>query len=97
MKKNILSALAICAALLGCQKNEIHETRPSGVELHATIEDDASTKTVMDENNNIRWSEGDQIIAFMKSSYGHKYQVKSSFIGETYADFSKVSSSTFLL
>ena len=94
MKKNILSALAICAALLGCQKNEIHETRPSGVELHATIEDDASTKTVMDENNNIRWSEGDQIIAFMKSSYGHTYQVKSSFIGETYADFSKVSSSS---
>ena len=93
MKKNILSALAICAALFGCQKNEISETRPSGVELHATIEDDASTKTVMDENNNIRWSEGDQIIAFMKSSYGHKYQVKSSFIGETYADFSKVSSS----
>ena len=92
MKKNILSALAICAALLGCQKNEISETRTSGVELHATIEDDASTKTVMDENN-IRWSEGDQIIAFMKSSYGHKYQVKSSFIGETYADFSKVSSS----
>lgn len=93
MKKNILSILAICAALLGCQKNEISETRPSGVELHATIEDDASTKTVMDESNNIRWSEGDQIIAFMKSSYGHKYQVKSSFIGETYADFSKVSSS----
>ena len=93
MKKNILSVLAICAALLGCQKNEISETRTSGVELHATIEDDASTKTVMDENNNIRWSEGDQIIAYMKSSYGHKYQVKSSFIGETYADFSKVSSS----
>ena len=94
MKKNILSALAICAALLGCQKNEISETRPSGVELHATIEDDASAKTVMDENNNIRWSQGDQIIAFMKSSYGHTYQVKSSFIGETYADFSKVSSSS---
>ena len=93
MKKNILSALAICAALLGCQKNEISEPSFLGVDLHATIEDGASTKTVMDENNNIRWSEGDQIIAFMKSSYGYKYQVKSSFIGETYADFSKVSSS----
>ena len=56
MKKNILSALAICAALLGCQKNEISKTRPSGVELHATIENDASAKTVMDENNNIRCS-----------------------------------------
>ena len=92
MKKNILSALAICAALLGCQKNEIHETRSSGVELHATIEDDASTKTVMDENNNIRWSEGDQIIAFMKSSYGHKYKLISSFVGKTYADFEPATS-----
>lgn len=92
MKKNIPSALAICAALLGCQKNEIHETHPSGVELHATIEDDASTKTVMDENNNIRWSEGDQIIAFMKSSYGHKYKLISSFVGKTYADFEPATS-----
>ena len=92
MKKNILSALAICAALLGCQKNEISKTRPSGVELHATIEDDASAKTVMDENNNIRWSEGDQIIAFMKSSYGHKYKLISSFVGKTYADFEPVAS-----
>ncbi|MBO5419880.1 MAG: hypothetical protein J6A22_07320 [Bacteroidales bacterium] len=92
MKKNILSILAICAALLGCQKNEISETRPSGVELHATIEDDASTKTVMDENNNIRWSEGDQIIAFMKSSYGHKYKLISSFVGKTYADFEPATS-----
>ena len=92
MKRNILSALAICAALLGCQKNEISETRPSGVELHATIEDDSSAKTVMDENNNIRWSEGDQIIAFMKSSYGHKYKLISSFVGKTYADFEPVAS-----
>ena len=90
MKKNILSVLAICAALLGCQKNEISETRPSGVDLHATIEDDAFTKTVMDESNNIRWSEGDQIIAFMKSSYGHKYKLISSFAGKTYADFEPV-------
>ena len=92
MKKNILSILAICAALLGCQKNEISETCPSGVELHATIEDDASTKTLMDENNNIRWSEGDQIIAFMKSSYGHKYKLISSFVGKTYADFEPATS-----
>lgn len=92
MKKNILSILAICAALFGCQKNEISEPSLSGDDLHATIEDDASTKTVMDEHNNIRWSEGDQIVAFMKTSYGHKYQVKPSFVGKTYADFSKISS-----
>ena len=92
MKKNILSILAICAALLGCQKNEISETRPSGVELHATIEDDASTKTVMDENNNIRWSEEDQVVAFMKTSLGLRYQIKKEYIGKTSGYFSQVSS-----
>ena len=92
MKKNILSVLAICAALFGCQKNEISETLSSGGDLHATIEDVSSTKTYMDADNNIRWSENDQIVAFMKTSYGHKYQIKPSFAGKTYADFSKISS-----
>ena len=92
MKKTILSALAICAALLGCQKNEISELSLSGVDLHATIEDGASTKTVMDENNNIRWSEGDQIVAFMKTSLGLKYQIKPSYVGKTSGYFSKISS-----
>ena len=92
MKKNILSALAICAALLGCQKNEISEPSFSGVDLHATIEDDASTKTVMDENNNIRWSEEDQVVAFMKTSLGLRYQIKKEYIGKTSGYFSQVSS-----
>ena len=65
---------------------------PEEVTIHATIEDKDATKTVMDESNNILWSENDQIIAFMKSSYGHKYQVKPSFVGKSYADFSMVSS-----
>lgn len=92
MKKNILSAFAICAALFGCQKNEISETISSGGDLYATIEDKTSTKTVMDENNNIRWSEGDQIMAFMKTSLGLKYQLKPSYAGKTSGYFSKVSS-----
>ena len=92
MKKKILSAIAICAALFGCQKNEFSETQSSGVELHATIEDDAFTKTVMDENNNIRWSEGDQLVAFMKTSLGLKYQIKDAYVGKTFGYFSKVSS-----
>lgn len=92
MKKNILSILAICAALFSCQKNETAETMSSDDELHAAIEDDASAKTVLDENNNIRWSEGDQIVAFMKTSLGLKYQLKDSYIGETSGYFSKVSS-----
>ena len=89
MKKNILSALAICAALSGCQKNEISETLSSGGDLHATIEDVSSTKTYMDADNNIRWSENDQIVAFMKTSLGLKYQVAEESVGKTSARFVK--------
>ena len=92
MKKNILSALAICAALLGCQKNEIYEPSSSSVDLHATIEDQTFTKTYMDENNNIRWSEEDQVVAFMKTSLGLRYQIKNEYIGKTSGYFSQVSS-----
>ena len=59
-------------------------------DLYATIGGNSSSKTVMDENRNIRWSEGDQIVAFMKNSQGLKYQLNDSFAGETSGRFSKV-------
>lgn len=46
----------------------------------------------MDVNNNIRWSEGDQVAAFMKTSLGLKYQIKKEYTGKTYGYFSQVSS-----
>lgn len=85
--------MATLVAFMSCQKNEERLTSASDIGvLYATIEDANTTRTTMDENNNILWSEGDQIVAFMKSSYGHKYQVKPSFVGKSYADFSMVSS-----
>lgn len=92
MKKQLFGLMTILTILSACQKNEVSVSLLEEVTIHATIEDKDATKTIMDENNNILWSENDQIIAFMKSSYGHKYQVKPSFIGKSYADFSMVSS-----
>ena len=92
MKKQLLGLMTILTVLGACQKNEVSVELSEAVTIHATIEDNDATKTVMDESNNILWSENDQIIAFMKSSYGHKYQVKPSFVGKSYADFSVVSS-----
>ena len=91
MKKIFIAAIAALTAITACQKNEVAAPAADSV-LYATIEENNETKTYMDSNNNIRWSEGDQVIAFMKSSYGHKYQLISSFAGKTYADFSIVSS-----
>ena len=91
MKKQLLGLLAILTIFAACQKSEV-TSLSQDVTIHATMEEKDVTRTVMDENNNILWSENDQIIAFMKSSYGHKYQVKPSFVGKSYADFSVVSS-----
>ena len=91
MKKQLLGLMTILTALGACQKNEV-TSLSEDVTIHATIEEKDATRTVMDENNNILWSENDQIIAFMKSSYGYKYQVKPAFVSKSYADFSMVSS-----
>ena len=91
MKKLFLSALLVLACLSACQKNEMSAPVARGEVLYATIEDVASTRTVKDENNNIRWSEGDQIIAFMNSTLGVKYQVLPSSVGKTSASFEEVS------
>ena len=92
MKKNILSAIAVCAALFSCQKKEFVEIMPAYDELHAMTEVASGTRTVMDEFNNVLWSADDQIVAFMRTSLGLKYQLKDSYIGKTSGAFSKVAS-----
>ena len=88
--KRISILLAAALTLAACQKNET-PALVAGT-ITAQIEQEAApTKTYMDANKNIRWSEGDQVVAFMKSSYGHKYQLKSGFAGKTYADFTLIS------
>lgn len=92
MKRILFAAIAASAMIIACQKTEENFEQSDAHELHASIEADGSSKTVLDENNNVRWSESDQIVAFMKTSLGLKYQLKDSYIGETSGYFSKVSS-----
>ena len=94
MKKPIFLFLAIMLCLSACQ-NKIEEldiSNESDKILSAKIEQAEATKTALGESNNVLWSENDQIVAFMKSSYGQKYQIQPSFAGQTYADFSRISS-----
>ena len=92
MKKFTLIILVTILSFAACQDMETTLVKENI--LSAFIEQDDLTRTEMDENNNVLWSENDQIIAFLKTSYGHKYQVKPSFIGKSYADFSMVSSNS---
>lgn len=96
MKKSVFVFFAASLCLAACQ---IEVVEPNAYDtsdnvLSAQIEQNEVTKTVLGESNNVLWSENDQIVAFIKSSYGHKYQIKPSFAGKTYADFSRVSSAS---
>lgn len=93
MKKSLFSLLAAALCLVACQVEEPINASKSGDVLSAMIEQSEMTKTALDQNNNILWSENDQIVGFMKSSYGHKYEIVPAFAGKTYADFTKVSTS----
>lgn len=90
MKKTLFAIFATIAALVSCQKNEIAE-QPERSVLTAHMEEVDATRTAMDEDNNIRWSEGDQIIAFMKTSLGRRYQVQSKYVGKNSAVFDDIS------
>ena len=92
MKKIFIGAAVAIAALAACQKTEVTAPSADAPVLYATIEETDVTRTYMDENNNIRWSEGDQVAAFVMVPYGSRYQVNPSFVGKTYAEFSMVPS-----
>ena len=91
MKRIALIASAAIAAITSCQKNEVPAPAPEAITLYATMEEVADTKTYMDADNNIRWSEGDQITGFMRSTLGVQYLVNPASIGETSASFDEVS------
>ena len=94
MNKSLFVVWVVVLLAAACQI-EIVEPAVSDASydvLSAQIEQDEETKTTLDKGN-VLWSENDQIIAFMKSSWGHQYQIKPDFAGKTYADFSKLSSS----
>ena len=95
MKKFILSAIAV-VAISACQLEEPHSDTIICDDdvFYAAIQDEGSSKTVLDANNNIRWSAGDQIVIFKKSSLGLKYQIQDSYVGETSGYFSKVTSAS---
>ena len=72
MKKSLFVLIAASFCFAACYTVEPLLLEFSVEILSAQIEQGETTKTVLDENNNIRWSENDHIVAFMKTSYGQK-------------------------
>ena len=88
-KASILLISALMAVLSGCQTDTVQETM-TGNDPHkifAVIEEDAATKTSLNKNNKILWSEGDQIVVFQNSRSGSIYQVDPESVGSSSATF----------
>ena len=77
--------------MAACQEVELPVEKVSAdADFYSTMEEVSATKTSMDQNNNVIWSEGDQIAIFKNSTQCTKYQVKSSCVGSTTGSFSEV-------
>ena len=91
MKKIIYAVFALCL-IVSCQRLEpLKESVSEDADLFASMEAVGDTKTVMDENNNVLWSEGDHLVAFMKTTLGLRYKIKDRYVGTTSGGFSRVS------
>ncbi|MBR5035219.1 MAG: hypothetical protein IKX71_07915 [Bacteroidales bacterium] len=96
----ILAAFAIC----GCQVKEINEfvqetsPNPDAKVFTAIIEDNTSvgTKTVLDNDGNVRWKQGDQVSIFVGSTVNEHYQVTDASEGKTSASLYQVTSPGFV-
>lgn len=80
----------ICSLLViaSCQKEEMLESEVSFSDIYAIIENTGSTKTVLDQNNDILWSSGDQLAVFNKSSVSSLYRLRDEYVGKNDGGFS---------
>lgn len=91
MKKILFNLLVTLSVAAACQKNVSVVLTDHSESLVGKMEAMQSTKTSIDENNNVLWSDGDQITAFLRTSLGAKYQVTTVSSGKTAAVFTKKS------
>ena len=91
MKNLYLLVIATLVILTSCHKVDVFVSSTGTDELYAAIEDLVSTKTMMNDNNSICWTEDDLIVVFLKKTIGIKYQVDAESVGKSFATFTKVS------
>lgn len=90
MKKLLCLGLTVIG-FAACQMEELaQESEADGGVIYASMEAVDATRTSMDQYNNVLWSDGDQIVAFKKTTLGVRYQIKEQYVGSTTGAFSEV-------
>ena len=85
MKNKMLCLLAIML-VAACQREEICQTR----RYSAVTEGFETTRTSLNEDNEVLWSKDDMIAIFENNDKPSKYQITSSSAGQASAEFSVV-------
>ena len=85
MKNKMLCLLAIML-VAACQREEICQTR----RYSAVTEGFETTRTSLNEDNEVLWSKDDMIAIFENNDKPSKYQITSSSAGQASAEFSLV-------
>ena len=96
MKKYLYIVPLLMLAFSGCQKTDVENPEIETIQsaFRGDLESILDTRTALDKNNNVRWSEGDQVIIFNGSTLGGKYQVTDDSVGETSAGFDYIEDTT---
>lgn len=93
--KNYFSLIALMMALVSCQTEKlVEETTTSNVVYQAYTDADENTKTSMDQDFNVIWSEGDEVSIFEGSAVNQKYRTKT--FGSTSTEMEFVGGSSFV-
>ncbi len=70
-----LTIAVMLTAIVGCQKNDefLNVQNTTDQTFYAIFENNAYTRTALDENNNVIWSEGDQISVFSATTANNPF------------------------
>lgn len=92
MKKTLFLLFAVIG-IVACSDKELEEVLLDKGTLFASMESIYATRTSMDQNNNVIWSEEDEIVAFLNTTLSARYQIKEQYVGTTFGGFSEVDAS----
>ena len=95
MKTRISYLLAVLTVAISCVNENVPTSILGKEEFFCHIENEETTRTTLDQNNNVIWSAEDQLVIFKKNSIPAKYQISENCVGKTSGSFYKVNSDEF--
>ena len=85
-----ISLIYLCAVACQDSINEPAEINSTCNHITVELEDFCSTRTTLDENNNIIWNNDDQLVGFMQTTLPSRYMIDSESVGTQSGNFTLI-------